>query len=311
MLRRTDKARIALGLGVAVLGAAAGACGGTAAGSKGVEVVTAFYPLEFAVSKVGGSAVGVTNLTPPGVEPHDLELSPRQVGEITDAALVVYVGHGFQPAIEDAVAQIDDTKAIDALAGQDLLTPAQEKSNDVAQTIGDVEGDAVDPHVWLDPVRMKAIVDEVEAALGAADPSNKDAYIRRAEALGRRLNELDDEYSNGLEDCRSRDLVTSHGAFGYLADRYGLKQISVSGLDPQAEPSPGRLAAIARFVEEHGITTIFSEELAPPEIADTLAREAGVAIEVLSPLESAPASGDYFTVMKTNLDRIREALGCE
>ena len=297
------------GLATLVLLAATG-CDRAGPDDGRVGVVTAFYPLTFTARTIGASAVDVTDLTPPGVEPHDLELSPGQVGDLAEADLVVYLGHGFQPAVDDAVAQLDAGKTLDALEGEDLLTPAEEAGSDVGG-ITEPETDAVDAHVWLDPVRMKAIADRVRAALDDIKPATADLFELRADALDARLDELDHDYSTGLARCDSRTIVTSHAAFGYLADRYDLTQISVSGLDPQAEPTPGRLAEIARFVEAQGITTIFSEELAPPEVAETLSREAGASIEVLSPLESAPASGNYFTAMRQNLDRIRKALGCE
>jgi zinc transport system substrate-binding protein len=280
---------------------AAVACGGSS-GAGDLDdgrplVVAAFYPLAFATGRVGGKAVQVDSLTPGGVEPHDLELSSGQVRDIAEADLVVYLGQGFQPAVEDVVTSLDASRRLDALEGKSLLPGVE-------------EDDQTDPHIWLDPTIMATIADQIADRLSALDPGAADGYETNAEALKRELLELDREYSDVLSKCRSNEFVTSHSAFGYLAARYGLRQTSIAGVDPEGEPSPRRLAEVARFVDEHAVTKIFFEELAPPDLAETLARETGAEAEVLSPLETPPERGDYLDVMRTNLDKLREALGC-
>jgi len=280
---------------------AAVSCGGSseAGGSDDARphVVAAFYPLAFATGRVVGKAAVVEILTPTGVEPHDLELSSGQVRDIAEADLVVYLGQGFQPAVEDAVANLDASRRLDALEGKSLLRGVE-------------EDEETDPHIWLDPTIMATMADQIAGRLGALDPGGTDGYEANAEALNRDLLELDREYSDVLSNCRSKEFVTSHAAFGYLAARYGLHQTSIAGVDPEGEPSPGRLAEVARFVDEHDVTKIFFEELAPPDLAETLARETGAEAEVLSPLETPPERGDYLDVMHTNLDKLGEALGC-
>jgi zinc transport system substrate-binding protein len=280
---------------------AAVSCGGTsgpgASDDGRPQVVAAFYPLAFAAGRVGGKAIEVDSLTPSGVEPHDLELSSGQVRDIAEADLVVYLGKGFQPAVEDAVANLDTSRRFDVLEGKSLL-PGVEKDEET------------DPHLWLDPTIMATIADQIAGRLGALDPGDAPEYEAHAETLRNQLVELDQEYSDVLSECRSNDFVTSHAAFGYLAARYGLRQVSIAGIDPEGEPSAGRLAEVARYVDEHGITTIFFEELAPADLAETLARETGVEAQVLSPLETPPENGDYLDAMRTNLDKLSEALGC-
>jgi zinc transport system substrate-binding protein len=286
----------------AVLLALAACGGGSSAGTSGtVKVVAAFYPLEFASERVGGERVSVETLTPSGVEPHDLELSARQIGDLTDAGLVIYLGGGFQPAVEDALAEIDGPVKFDALSGAEPIEATE------------AEGGAsdVDPHVWLDPMRMAGIVDGIAKHLAELDPDGATLYQKNARVLHRQLSSLDRDYANALQHCGSREIVTSHAAFGYLAARYGLEQVSVAGIDPEAEPSPGRLSEVIDFVIQHHIDTIFFEELAPPDLAETLARETGAKSEVLSPLETQPDEGDYIDAMQTNLDRLRIALGCD
>jgi zinc transport system substrate-binding protein len=279
----------------------AAACGGgsDASGSSGVEVVASFYPLAFVAAEVGGDLAEVENLTRPGAEPHDLELTPGQIRALTEADLVVYLGDGFQPSVEDAVGDLDG-EVVDVLAGQDDLLEAEEHEE---------EGE-FDPHVWLDPQRTAAIAHLVADRLAEVDPDNEATYRSNAEGLETRLNLLNDQYREGLADCERDTIVTSHEAFGYLAAAYGLEEIGIAAIDPEAEPTPRRLAEVAEFVKENGVTTIYFEVLVPTDIAETLAAEAGVETMRLDPLEGPPEDGDYVTAMRANLEGLRSGLGC-
>jgi zinc transport system substrate-binding protein len=267
-------------------------CGGpanTEASPGARQVVAGLYPLAFAAEEVDGSEVEVTNLTPAGAEPHDLELTPSEVEKIYDADLVLYLGGGFQPGIEEAV-DASGATALDALEGIAL----REKDGHV------------DPHIWLDPVRFAQVVERIGAELGSGAAAGR---------LVSRLHGLDRQYRDGLAHCRGRELVTAHDAFGYLADRYGLEVIPITGVTPEAEPSPQDLEAIAHLVEERGVTTIFTEPLLSPEVAETVAREAGAQTAVLNPAEGLTEEQlsrgeDYFSMMKANLAALREGLGC-
>ena len=281
---------------IAVLAALGAGCGGSSAdsGNGRTQVVASFYPLAWAAERVGGTDVDVRNLTPPGAEPHDLEPSARDIEAIRSADVVLYLGHGFQPGIEQAVDGADGTK-VDALTGQELRQ-------------GQGEGDegGADPHVWLDPVRFAAIAERIGTALGKPEP---------AAALADELRSLDSEYRHGLANCKRHEIVTSHAAFGYLAARYGLRQIPITGLSPEAEPSARDLEDVVRQVEEHGARTVFFETLVSPRLAETVAREAGARTAVLNPLEGltqsqAAAAEDYLSVMRDNLAALRGALGC-
>jgi len=290
---------------------AAGACGGAGNGSadSSGRVIAAFYPLEFVAGEIVGSA-NVTNLSPPGIEPHDLELSPSQVRSLSQADLVVFVGDGFQPAVEEVIGQLQGTPSIDALETQDELLEAADSPEDEGV---DDEGEvgASDPHVWLDPKRLASLGHAIAREMAKIDSDNADVYGDNAEGLEDALDKLDEEYSTALENCERNELVVSHEAFGYLTERYGLEQIGVSGIDPESEPSPGRVAEVAGFAREHGVTTIFFEEQVAPDIAQVIADEIGAEVEVLDPLEFEPEDdSDYFDVMRNNLDSISTALGC-
>lgn len=289
----------ALVAGLAGLSGCASADGAPAAARDRVDVVTSFYPLQFVAEQVGGDRVAVTNLTKPGTEPHDLELSARDVAAVADAGLVVYLS-GFQPAVDDAVVQAEPRQALDVSAAADLSLDSAERDG------------AADPHFWLDPTRLAAVADTVAGALAAADPAGAATYRHNARRLDAQLRHLDAGFRGGLADCASRYLVTSHAAFAYLADRYGLRQVGVSGPRPDVEPSATDLAQVADFVLTHDVRTIFSETLASPAEAETVARETGAAVGVLDPLEGlvAGSAGDYLTVMRDDLAALRAGLGC-
>jgi zinc transport system substrate-binding protein len=265
----------------------------TAASSGTPEVVVGAYPFEWLVSQVGGEDVTVTDLVKPGVEPHDIELTPRQVGAVKDAEVVIYL-KGFQPAVDDAV---------EGDNGFDLGTV-------VHQVDSEEESGQKDPHVWLDPVLMQRMADAVADHLAAVDADHAQAYRDRAAAVKARLTALDEEVRKALSTCKQKDFVTSHAAFAYLSARYHLVQRGISGLSPDAEPSPKRLAEVAAFARENHVTTIFFESLVSPKLAQTVASEVGARTAVLDPIEGVRGSDDYLSVMRRNAAALHDALGC-
>lgn len=285
--------------------------GDPAAGRDGtglLRVVATFYPLAYAAEQVGGPRVRVTNLTPAGVDPHDLDLTPRQVDQLLDADLVIDLGRGFQPAVERAASQRDGPtlRVLDRLPLGRAATGKQVDEDDP---------DSLDPHVWLDPRHMADIATLVQRALVRADPAGRPAYRANGAALRDELAALDARFREGLAHCDRRLIVTAHESFGYLAARYGLRQEGAAGLSPDAEPDPRRIAELADLVRREGVTVVFTEELVSPRVAETLAREAGVRTETLDPLEGLSraarrAGADYVSVMDENLESLRDALGC-
>ena len=247
--------------------------------TSGTTVVTSAYPLAFVAERVGGDTVDATNVVPPGTEPHDVELTPRDVEKLGDADLVLYLGGGFQPAVEDAVDGDDDAM-------------------DVLEDADSVNGD---PHVWLDPLRL--------AAIGRAVGARLDREAAAGE-LSRRLEELDAVYASGLRDCAHRVIVTPHASFGYLARRYGLEQVALAGLEPEADPSARELEALADEVTRAGAIAVYAEPNRPRRVVETVARLARVAVHELDPIETVTEGDDYFEVMLRNLDTLRSTLGC-
>ena len=295
-----SRPRRLLGLPVLALAAASllAACGGSAtpsdgstSPSTGPTIVAAFYPLAYAAEQVAGPDAIVINLTPPGAEAHDIELTAQQVAQIADAALVLYIP-GFQPAVDEAVQQ-----------------QAGDRALDVTQAITLLPGD---PHVWLNPLNMAIIGDEIADRLSTTTPDLAGAVRDGAAALSSAMETLNDEWKAGTTTCANRDLVVSHEAFGYLAAAYGFTQVGIAGLSPEAEPSPARLAEVAKFVSDNGVTTIYYETLVDPKVAQTVAAETGASTAVLDPLEGLPEGydGNYVTVMQANLAEVRKGQGC-
>lgn len=265
-----------------------------------LEVVAAFYPLEFLADRVGDDAVNVTELTSGGAEAHDVELSPQQVAQIHDAALVLYV-KGFQPAVDLAVAQQAPDTSIDLGAGLERLTSTDDRGKT-----------RPDPHIWLNPQNMIKMADVVTTRLIELAPEKTSDFETRQSRLDRHLESLDSTWERGTQTCESRDLVVSHEAFAYLAARYNFNQIGVSGLSPDAEPSPTRIAEMAELAKRDDVTTVYYESSVDPRVAATIANEAGVDTAILDPLESRSAdeAGDYLSVMLKNLTTVEEGQRC-
>jgi zinc transport system substrate-binding protein len=303
------RAAVALLAGALVLSALTACGSGAKADPTGkIRVVAGFYPLQYVAEQVGGDRVSVANLAQPGAEPHDLELSPRQMASIVDADLVVYLD-GFQPAVDEAVKQEARKTSFDAATVVRLInvTTTPEAGADAPEMAA-----GKDPHVWLDPERLATVAGALADRLTTADPAGADTYRQGAASLRARLGELDQTYANTLRDCQRREIVVGHAAFGYLAERYGLRQVAIDGLSPETEPTPRHLAQVAAQAKQHDATTIFFETLASPKVAQVIATEVGATTAVLDPIEGLlPGSGnDYLSVMRANLRTLKPALGC-
>ncbi|WP_272026326.1 metal ABC transporter substrate-binding protein [Kocuria rosea] len=305
------------------------AAGGGSSGTLSVQA--SFYPLQYVTERVGGDLVQVDSLTPAGAEPHDLELSPAAVDGLRTADAVVYLS-GFQPAVDDAVAQAAPEHALDAVhagvEGEEAHSAEEHGAAEESHT-EEAHGDEAsaeephaeddhghdhggeDPHFWLEPDRLAAVATEVAHELAEVDPDNAETYESNAEELAEELAALDEEFAAGLATCERDTIVVSHDAYGYLADKYDLEQVAIAGLDPDTEPSPARLAEIGKVVEAEGVTTVFSESLVNPKVAETLAAEHGIETAVLDPVENqSDESADYQQVMRNNLEALRTALDC-
>lgn len=295
---------LALAAGLALAGCGAGAD----KGSTDHRVVAAFYPLAWVTQQVAGDAFAVENLTQPGGEPHDLELGVAQTADIARADLVVLL-HGFQPAVDDTVATSGEGRVLDAAEVVDLQ-PLDEHEHESVEA-GHDHGE-LDPHFWLDPLRMADLADAVAAELADLDPADAAGFAARASEVRAEMERLDAAYRDGLASCRRDVVVVSHEAFGYLG-RYGLHFESIAGLSPDAEPTPADLGRLQELIRTEGVTTVFSERLASPAMAEALARDTGVTSAVLDPIEGPGDDADthdYLALMKGNLTALQEANSC-
>ena len=272
-----------------------------------LTVMASFYPLKYLAEKVGGEYVSVTSLTPDGAEPHDLELSPKMVDSLSSADAVIYLA-GFQSAVDEAT---DETQSGETEAHDHDHEGHDHEGHDHAGH--DHHHDmSADPHFWLDPVRMAKAATLVGDKLAEADSAHADTYKANAKALAEELTTLGDTLVTKTSKCQVKTFVTAHTAFGYLADRTGLTQVGISGLDPESSPSPARLAEIGQIAKEQGVTTIFTESLIDPKVAQTLADDLGITTAVLDPIESqTDASKDYAAVMQANIDALTKANDCQ
>lgn len=277
-------------------------------------VLATFYPLYEFARQVGGDAVEVVALVPPGVEPHDWEPTPAEIARVQRARLFVYNGAGLEPWVDRLLGDVVPAGvAVNATHGVPVAVadlPRHVRSGPTFRV-----GLTPDPHVWLDPVLAAAQVNVIAGALARADPGRAATYAENARRYTAALDALHRAFVDGLAACGRRDIVVSHAAFGYLARRYGLTQVPVMGLAPGAEPGPAALAAAVRFVRRHRVTHVFFETLASRRLAETLAREAGVDTLVLNPVEGltpqeAAAGATYLTLMEANLASLRQGLAC-
>ena len=257
-------------------------------------IYTSFYPIYDFAKRIVGDLYEVKNLTPVGVEPHDYELSTADLRNLSDASLIFFNGIGLE-------------HYADALP-KDIKS----KANVVTSDIELLQVDGVnDPHVWLNPFNAIIMMDHIKDVLVRFDADHAEIYQANYDAAYADFIALDNEIKTESDGLLQRYFAVSHAAFGYFADRYDLHQVYVNGLSPEQEPSAKDMENIAATIKEYNITTIFTEELASPKIAEAIARETGAKLETLNPLEGLSEeelkSEDYLSVMRTNFAKIKEA----
>ena len=308
--------RGAVALGIAVLTITTGCSAPAGDDDSATSIVVGAYPFEFVATRVAGDHATVTNLLAPGSDGHDLELSPQQVAAVSNADLVLYQS-GYQAALDEAVEQQSPANVLDTASFLTLRTAAEDDDHDADDADDDHDADehgSYDPHVWLDPTNVAEIADHTAELLSQLQPENADAFTANAHQLRSELTTLDADFASGLANCRTNTFITSHTAFGYLAARYGLDQVGISGLSPEEEPSPARIAQVQQIATERDVTTIFYETAVSPKVSQAIASDLGLATDVLDPIETLSSDSrgsDYIEVMNSNLDSLRKANGCQ
>jgi zinc transport system substrate-binding protein len=276
-------------------------CSGPAAAQDArLQVAAAFAPLAEIAQQVGGNAVHVDTIVPPGDDAHEYDPTPKQITGLANAEVVLYLGHGFQPNIEQAISTLPgSTPKIDLYTDISLI-PA---------------GEGIDPHAWLDPKNMATMADTTVAALSAARPADAATFRANADTYITELTTLDHEFATGLQSCTEHALVSSHRSWAYLAKAYGLAQASIAGISPGEEPSAKQLLAITHYVKANHIGTIFFDDNLPGDLATTVAHEADATTAVLDPIETISKEqlqrhDTYLSLMRRNLAALRKGLGC-
>ncbi|MCT4352785.1 metal ABC transporter substrate-binding protein [Streptomyces sp. Je 1-79] len=313
----------AVALGLVTLSACSGTSDAADKAGGRLSVVASFYPMQYLAEQIGGEHVSVDTLTAPGVEPHDLELKPRQIGELGEADVILYL-KGVQPAVDDAIKQAGVEHTVDAA---DLTTLEKHGTGGGHDHGAEEHGHAeeghehgheseagADPHIWLDPVKYAEVAKGVGASLEKADPDHAADYKKNTDALVKKLGDLDKAFATGLKNTTTKTFITTHSAFGYLAERYGLDQEGITGIDPESEPSPARVKELQSVAEKEKVSTVFFETLASDKTAKTLASDTGLRTDVLDPLEGitdASKGDDYIEVMQSNLAALKKALGAK
>src|SRR4051812_22074276 len=292
-----------LGASLGLVAALTTACQGPRSGEH--TVATSFYPLYFIAERVAGRYNDVIDLTPPGVEPHEYELTVRQVAQI-DLARVGFYEHGVAPSVDQAMANDSPDHALDVTSVVPLAAPVT--GSGVEST-----SDDKDPHFWQDPALMVEATRAFVETMANADPQHAAYYRRQGATLVRDLDRLDAEYAHTLASCRVGTIVVSHDAFEYLARRYHVDVVPIAGLEPDAEPSLQRLQDLTQLIRDRGVTTVFFETLASPALAESLAGDLGIRTAVLDPIEgltSADPHATYLTLMRQNLAALAKAGEC-
>ena len=277
-----------------------------------LKVTASYYPLYDFARQVGGDKVSVVNMTPAGSEPHDYDPSPQALIAAHESAVFIYNGGQMEPWVDSFLADYTHTKV---KASQNISLLEADEDHDHEEHDEHDHG-ATDPHFWLDPVLAQQIVTTIRDGLSQADPENASYYTANATAYNQKLAELDTRFAEGLARCTLDTAISSHGAFSYLARRYGFTVTSIAGIEPDDEPSPAKMAELTDLVRQKGINYIFFESLVSPRLAETIAHEAGAETLVFDPIEGLSQADqdkgrDYISVQYDNLTQLRKALGCQ
>ncbi len=296
---------------------------------ESIRILTTIYPVYETVKQVAGNTADVTMLIPPGAEAHDWEPSASAIREMRSGALLFYNGGGLEP-IEELVKEersgsgrkVALTSVLDLLPGEDEEHGDEEhehEDHDAEEAEHGHHGHhhhhhEQDPHVWLDPRNVCKEVDLIVQVLSEEDKANADTYRKNGEAYKEKLLALDRDYETALAQVNSREMITTHAAFAYLAARYHLHQVSAMGISPDAEPTPRRMAEIIEYIKEHQIPVLFMDASSNPRIGEVIAEETGIRVERLNPLESITmedrwAGKDYLSIMRENLEALQRGLG--
>jgi zinc transport system substrate-binding protein len=277
-----------------------------------IKIITTIFPLMEFSKAVCGERGEVRLLLPPGAEVHTWKPRPSDVIRISSADLFIFIGADLEPWIHDL---LESTKNPD-LRVLDVSQALSLKKESHTQHSHGHSDQTLDPHMWLDFGVDQVIVDKIANVLSEVNPEDSSYFKRNAALYKDKLAKLDEKFKEGLKDCVHRTIILGgHSAFGYLAKRYNLEQISLYGLSPNAKPTPRKLVEVVELAEKYGIKAIYFEIYVSDELAKVMAKEVGAKTSVLNPganltKEQLNAGTTFFDIMEANLENLRDGLLC-
>jgi zinc transport system substrate-binding protein len=277
--------------------------------NKKLQVVTSLFPLYDFARNIGQDRADVSLLLPPGLEAHSFEPKPGDMVRLNQANIFIYTNSAMEPWVQDVLKGVQNRnlKVIESGNGIAMISDHNRHGHD--------HGGA-DPHIWLDFSNAEKIVDHILAGFIEKDPLNRGFYQANADAYKAKLNDLDRQFREGLSGCRKKIIVHGgHFAFGYLAQRYRLEYVAVSGFSPDAEPTPAGMVRISKTLKANGLNHLFYEELLSPRIAESIARETGVSLLMLHGAHNVSKEEfgrgvSFLDLMQINLQNLKRGLQC-
>ena len=283
-----------------------------------IKVVASFYPFYEIAKEIGGNNTLVISVIPMAVEPHDWEITPQKIHDITEADMIIYNEIGFDSWLGKKE-EFRNSFLVDISKNLQLIKLGKQQESENVRHDGQIydHTSRYDPHVWLDPILVKNISKTISNALIKLDPDNTDSYLQNTENFNQQLDTLDSLIKKSLANCKLKDFVTFHDSFHYFANRYGLTQHAVHGLSPEGEILPQQIIKTISLAKDLGIDTIYSEELKDPRLSQTLASEIpNGKVLLLSPIEGIESKEqkkdiDFIDKMEMNLKNLKQGLKCK
>lgn len=267
-----------------------------------LKVSVSFNALKEFTEAVGKDRVDISTIIPDGMEPHDFEPKAQDLVGLGTAKVFVYSGLGMEAWAQKAAQSADnpDLVTVEASKGAQPIQNAEQG--------GSGGHGQYDPHVWISLKGAELEVGNIRDGLVRADPSNRDYYEKNCSAYTAKLEDLYGQYNAKFKSAKRKNFVTGHAAFAYLCRDFGLEQNSVKDVFSEGEPSARQLVQLVAYCKAHGVTAVFAEEMASPEVSQTLAQEVGVKVETIYTMESAEDNKTYLERAESNLSKIYGSL---
>lgn len=267
--------------------------------SPKIKVVTTFLPIYWFTKSVAGDRAEIEILVPPGTDIHDYQATPANVQAIAQADVVIKNGLGLESFLDATLKNASNPRLKLINSSQGIETLKDTKTDDRGHNHDHAEGN---PHIWLDPVRVKQQVMNIRDGLMSADPANRSTYEANAAATLEKLDRLHQDFQTRLKPHQGCTYVTFHDAYPYLAQRYQLKQVAVVSL-PEDSLKPSDIQKAVQTVQKYQVKTLLGEPGTDQKLLDSLAQDLKLTLRPIDPLETGPEDPQhYFTTMGENLN---------